>query len=77
MPQKPVTRTAKIKLVMRNHNGKDLYAVPIVPGPCDGKSDGDSCGNGCTCIAGQPHYDVSALAAIGITLPKPRAKKKT
>jgi hypothetical protein len=74
MPQQPLTRTAKIKLLKRTHNGKDLFAVPVVPGVCDGKSDGASCGPGCTCIAGQPHYDVGALSSMGITLPKARGR---
>jgi hypothetical protein len=71
------TRTGKIKLIKHTHMGEDLYAVPVVSGPCDDKPEGASCGIGCTCLAGQPHYDVGALARMDITFPKPRAVKKT
>jgi hypothetical protein len=66
---------AAIDLDHRVWNGEDVYAFPPIAGlggPCDGKADNSSCGPGCTCIAGQPHYNAAALEALGVEIGVPK-----
>lgn len=69
-PSKRVVK-ATVKLDHRMIQGKDHFALKQsegIAGPCDGQPDGTPCGEGCTCIAGQPWYNPQGLIRIGIEL---------
>lgn len=60
---------ASIKLTRKIDGDTEVFAlaqVLDVPGPCDGKHDGESCGHGCTCLSGQPWYNREGLQRLGI-----------
>ncbi len=67
-------KTVRASIDLDHHivEGQDLFALPKqsgFAGPCDGKADGTSCGEGCTCLAGQPLYSRDAVARLGFQLP--------
>lgn len=62
-----------VQLLHQVVEGKKLFAFSTaagVPGPCDGKMDGTSCGAGCMCRGGQPWYSLNTIKKMGITLDK-------
>ena len=77
--EQPVQRNvrASIGLTHQVVDGKDLFTLPAtlgVPGPCDNKGDGASCGLGCTCKGGQPWYSTDAIAELGFKIEDPLIK---
>jgi hypothetical protein len=65
------TVRASVDLIHQVIEGKDYFALPTmagVSGPCNGKMDGDSCGEGCTCRGGQPWYDPEGIVKLGFQL---------
>jgi hypothetical protein len=65
------TVRASVDLHHQVIDGQKLFALPLqtgFAGPCDGKSDGASCGEGCTCRGGQPWYSREAVAKLGFRL---------
>lgn len=62
------TVRASVQLLHQIVDGKKFFALPLsmhIVGPCDGKADGTSCGQGCTCKAGQPWYDFDGITKLG------------
>ena len=65
------TVRASVDLHHQVVDGQKLFALPRqagFAGPCDGQSDGTSCGEGCTCLGGQPWYSHEAVAKLGFQL---------
>ncbi len=65
--------SGSVQLLRRSAQGKEFFAFSTragMPGPCDGKADGTSCGSGCTCLGGQPWYDRNGLSNLGVALDK-------
>jgi hypothetical protein len=76
-PAAPKAIRASADLLHQVIDGKDHFTFPALAGaggPCNGKTDGAACGEGCTCRGGQPWYDPEGILKLGFRLDAKPAK---